>query len=383
MFKKIAFFRIAMRSLPGSAAFVLAFSLSASAGPYTETGIQNTSASIVGWADGYTDLIRGPMDIADPGGGTVTYGSPLNAVGPASCSYTDVVSLGDDGEITMTFDPPITNGAGADFAVFENSFYSGGNLFAELAFVEVSSDGVQFARFPGVSLTSGPVDGYGTLDPTNVFNLAGKHPGSNVTPCQGTPFDLSQLAADPLVLGGQVDLGQIRYVRVVDVIGDGSTYDGSGRRVYDPYPTNFSQGGFDLQAVAVLNELACTDDDEDGFAVEGGACGPADCDDGDPLTYPGATEDPGPPDRNCNGDSDCFIATAAFGSPLSGKIDVLRSFRDGVLMRSAEGRALVAFYYRHAPPWAHWIAEHESLRWLARALLAPVIGMAWILSGLA
>lgn len=324
-------------------AVALAFALRlppATAGPYTEAGVANNSASIVDWASGYVDLVRGPMDIRNPGGGTVSFGSPQNAVGEASCSYTDVVSLGDGGRITMTFNPPITNGPGADFAVFENSFYSGGELFAELAFVEVSSDGTHFARFPSVSLTQTPVDTYGVLDPTNVYNLAGKHAGANITPCYGTPFDLAELANDPLVTSGQVNLGQIRYVRIVDVVGNGSTYDSAvpAHPVYDPFPTAFSQGGFDLQAVAVIHSSEGTG---------------------------------------------CFVATAAYGSVLDRKVEVLRAFRDRWLVGSSWGRRAVEFYYRNSPPLADWIAGHETARKMARILLAPVVGLAWVLLTLA
>ncbi len=354
------------------------------AGPYNEAGIAHTYAGIAGWADAYLNLIRGPVDIDNPGLGNASFGLAENALGAADCNYLDVVSLGDGGKITMTFTPPITNGPGADFVIFENGFPSGGYLFAELAFVEVSTHGITFARFPSVSLTPDPVEGYNILDPTNVHNLAGKHPGGNIYPCQGTPFDLSALAGNPLVVSGQVDLGQINYVRVVDVIGDGSTFDDANPRhpVYDPYPTALSQGGFDLQAIGVLNELDCTDNDDDGYSIEGGGCGAVDCNDGDISIHPGASEDPGAPDRNCNGSDDCFIATAAFGSPFATKIDLLRSFRDAYLMESPFGRKLVDFYYGHAEPWAAWIAKSEPLRALTRMFLAPVIGLVWLLLGM-
>jgi len=328
MKKKPLLYSFSLQALALLAISLLSVAPPLHAGPYNEVGIQSYDTGILGWATGYQNLIRGPY---------ATYGSPQNILGEASCSYTDVLSLGDGGKITLTFDVPIGNGTGPDFAVFENSFYSGGALFAELAFVEVSSDGVNFARFPCVSLTPNSVDSYGTLDPTNVHNLAGKHPGANVTPCEGTPFDLSDLANNPLVQSGQVRLDQIQYVRIVDVVGSGSTEcQNAPPPVYDPYPTNFSQGGFDLQAVAVLN-----------------------------------TENTG-----------CFIATAAYGSSLSGKIRLLRSFRERILVKSALGQAMVKYYYGHAQPWADWIGRHEAVRSLVRVLLAPVIGLAWILLGL-
>lgn len=307
------------------------------AGPYNETGIENTELNA--WANGYTNLIRGPMNIANPGLGDVTFGSPGNAVGAPLCNHLDVVSLGDGGEITMTFNPPITNGPGADFAVFENGFPSGGYMYAELAFVEVSTDGSTFVRFPSVSLTPDPIVGDNILDPTDVHNLAGKHPGGNIYPCQGTPFDLSDLAGDPLVTGGQVNLEHIVFIRVVDVIGNGSTFDDDKptNPVYDPYPTEWPQGGFDLQAIGVMHQLE----------TQG-----------------------------------CFVATAAYGSPFATKIDLLRSFRDVHLMKSSLGRKAVAFYYRNAEPWAAWIAECEPLRAVTRMLLAPVIGLIWLLLGM-
>jgi hypothetical protein len=106
-----------------------------------------------------------------------------------------------------------------------------------------------------------------------------------------------------------------------------------------------------------------------------------DCRDYDPTIHPGAAEikDDGV-DSNCNGHDDCFIATAAFGSPMEPRIDVLRSFRDQVLMKSPRGRALVDFYYAHSPPLAQYLGRHPLLRALVRLLLMPVVGWSWALS---
>ena len=84
-----------------------------------------------------------------------------------------------------------------------------------------------------------------------------------------------------------------------------------------------------------------------------------------------------PPD-NGNGGG-CFIATAAFGSPLERHVQILRDFRDRILLNSSAGKAFVDFYYRTSPPIADKIAQSAGLRIIARVLLMPVIGAAYLL----
>jgi len=70
---------------------------------------------------------------------------------------------------------------------------------------------------------------------------------------------------------------------------------------------------------------------------------------------------------------DCFIATAAYGSPLDPHLDSLRDFRDRFMMTNRPGRALVRFYYRHSPPLANFIAKRDWLRAVVRGLLTPIV----------
>jgi hypothetical protein len=76
----------------------------------------------------------------------------------------------------------------------------------------------------------------------------------------------------------------------------------------------------------------------------------------------------------------CFIATAAYGTPTAEQIDVLREFRDVVLLESAAGSRLVALYYQLAPPISDPVARSDLSRILVRKLL--VDPMVWIVGGI-
>jgi len=227
-----------------------AFAAPALAGPFTEAGIPASSSSFVGWATGVSELVRGPQDIANPGGAQASFGTSAAALGVAN---NGPVSLGDGGRATLTFGSLIGNGPGADFAVFENSFGSGGGVFAELGYIEVSSNGTDFFRFPSVSLTqtTTQVGSFSAIDPTNVYDLAGKH-----VALQGTPFDLNELIG----VSSLLDVNAVTQVRVIDVVGRitsvgaySPSLDSQGHIINDPYPTAFASGGFDLDGIGVIN----------------------------------------------------------------------------------------------------------------------------------
>ncbi|HVO47923.1 MAG TPA: YncE family protein [Steroidobacteraceae bacterium] len=74
-----------------------------------------------------------------------------------------------------------------------------------------------------------------------------------------------------------------------------------------------------------------------------------------------------------NGFSGCFIATAAFGSSMAREVVILRQFRDRYLMTNFAGRRFVQFYYRHSPPIARVIRNHDWLRAMMRGVLWPVV----------
>ena len=60
-------------------------------------------------------------------------------------------------------------------------------------------------------------------------------------------------------------------------------------------------------------------------------------------------------------------------------MDLLRDFRDRILMKSTLGRAFVDFYYTHGPALAHTVAQSEWLRAMVRILLLPLVGVAKLL----
>ncbi|MEY3416462.1 MAG: hypothetical protein RL711_1403 [Bacteroidota bacterium] len=210
--------------------------------------IHKTNTAFLGWASGGT-LTRGWQQIDDTSLGYANVGRIENAWGAAGAS--GIVSLGDGGIATLTFENPIANGEGIDFAIFENGFAgnTAASAFLELAFVEVSSNGIDFVRFPATSNTP-TTSQMGTFDyliASSINNLAGKYIGG-----YGTPFDLNELKDCTAV-----NINAISHVKIRDVIGSidpkYASKDAQGNFINDPFPTGFGAGGFDLDAVGVLH----------------------------------------------------------------------------------------------------------------------------------
>jgi hypothetical protein len=74
------------------------------------------------------------------------------------------------------------------------------------------------------------------------------------------------------------------------------------------------------------------------------------------------------------GGGGCFIATATYGSYWESHVMTLRQFRDSHLLTNKLGTKFVQAYYKYSPPMADYIAEHDSLRSVARIGLAPLVG---------
>lgn len=225
------------------------------------TAMHADSSAFVAWATGCT-VERGLMRINKPNLGYASFGEEALVAGVPGGTF-DVVSLGDGGSATVTFASPIYNGEGPDFAVFENGLHPDTDstmtlYFLELAFVEVSSDGVNFFRFPAVTKVpfETQVGGFDAMNPAQIHNFAGKYEAF-----YGTPFDLDEVEDNPLL-----DKNKVTHVRIIDVVGcikpEYATHDSEGNVVNDPWPTSFDTGGFDLDAIGVIHDLAHNDVDE-------------------------------------------------------------------------------------------------------------------------
>ena len=214
------------------------------AGQNGTTAIHKDSSILINWAK-TSEYSLGPIDISASVSSYPSVGGAISVTGKAG--ENGVLSLGDGGSATLHFNPPIMNGNSWDFCVFKNAF---NDSFLELGFVEVSSNGNDFYRFPSTSFTQDSLqtDAFGATNTELINNLAGKYRVN-----YGTPFNL-----DEMINIIDLDVNNITHVRIIDVIGsiDSNlcTFDHMGNKINDPWPTPYPSSGFDLDAVGVIHE---------------------------------------------------------------------------------------------------------------------------------
>jgi len=195
---------------------------------------------------------------------------PSNALGPPvgeglSQGSLDVYSTGSGGSITVELDVPALDGPGADLIVSENPFLvaPGASTWVEAAFVEVSTTGAVFVRFPTrYAGPPGPFAPFTGAAPGWYRGFAGvlpvtTNPANGIDPldvvaANGDAFDLADLADHPDVVSGAVDLDLIRFVRLVDVEA-GVDQDELGTTVWDA--TTGGTDTCDIDALTAVNHL--------------------------------------------------------------------------------------------------------------------------------
>jgi hypothetical protein len=179
--------------------------------PFIDSVVSYSPGDYAGFGqDGYPDVVYGPPESPGSGGGSL-----------------DVLSLGQEGSIIVAFRAiDVVDGPGVDLLVFENPLAT----YPETGVVGVSADGETWVEWP-----------------CDTTDAAGGYPG-----CAGVALVYASStngvdATDPDAAGGDrfdlADIGvaQARYVRVRD----------SGANSYAGI-----SGGFDLDAVAVVNAVA-------------------------------------------------------------------------------------------------------------------------------
>jgi len=175
---------------------------------------------------------------------------------------------------------------------------------------------------------------------------------------------------DDLVLSASRDSGEARHGGTVSLYITSPCVDLDGDGYSNPTNPLCPKPGPD-----------CLDDpanDPEGCSVCD--CGTLECAGCARCIHPGAREFPGDGiDSNCNGETDCFLATVSFQVADEGKLHILRAFRDRYLLTNPLGRSFVRAYYAHGPAWADFLNRHVWLKRWVRILLLPLVGFVTLL----
>ncbi len=221
------------------------------------------------YAVSIASLVPGPNASGDP---MIMLGAP-DGGGPYDGSM-DVYQLGLGGEVILEPGQRIWDGPGTDLVVYENPFLTFAGTqqetWVEALSVEVSTNGIDWVPFP--TEYTGPVGPFGLFQAVPMHRyrgFAGVSPasakddptaGEYVEPSDvvlggGDVFDLADLADHPLVQAQIVDLQDIRFVKLTDVVAGQST-DSEGTVVWDCGDTLFACA--DVDAIHVKNGSGST-----------------------------------------------------------------------------------------------------------------------------
>lgn len=173
-----------------------------------------------------------------------------------------------------------------------------------------------------------------------------------MTPSSSAPSDLN------ITLTATSGIAATAFKKNGDVITEFPITAVSGTKVTIP--------GFrtSTEVVLLLANITGTDAHEANFSTDGSTT---------PVVTPASNPTPVATTSGGGGGGGCFIATAAFGSYLHPKVQILRDFRDNHLLTNEPGRRFVSLYYNLSPPYADFISRHETLRLLVRLVMTPII----------
>jgi hypothetical protein len=160
-----------------------------------------------------------------------------------------------------------------------------------------------------------------------------------------------------------------KYILRINASSGGTTDPSPGIHTYDPgtkvsikaIPISENIfGGWDGDASGLTNPITITMDSHKSIKASfGGEWGDGDRE--DKISLGGG----------------CFIATAAYGTPLHSYVRILRDFRDKYLMPSKLGRKMVGLYYKYSPSVANFISKHKVLKVVVKISLLPIIAFSY------
>jgi hypothetical protein len=142
----------------------------------------------------------------------------------------------------------------------------------------------------------------------------------------------------------------VDYTQIATVVSNVTTYADTGLTVDTEYSyrvrsyRSTTDSSYTNEATAITNEVAAINDNSVAIASSGGG-----------------------------GGGGCFIATAAFGTPMAKEVVVLSRFRDNYLLANEQGKRFVQLYYAYSPSIADYIRSKESLKKIIRTSLKPLL----------
>jgi hypothetical protein len=324
----------------------------------TVSGDYTITANFVAIYDLTTSSTAGGS-VIEPGEGVFTYdeGAVVDLLAEAEEGYQFVEWTGEVGTVADILDASTTITMSGDYSIIAN--------FEEIPLVQYN---VTISSTTGGSVTT-PGEGVFAYGKASVVGLAAEAEENyqfvEWTGDVGTIDDV-YVASTTITMNGDYSI-TASFDEIPLVQYDLTTFNTEGGSVTGPGEGVFTyDGGTVVDLVATPDEGYQFDEwtgDVDTIVDIGAAVTTITIDDNYSITANFVAAPSG----------GCFIATAAYGTPTAKQIDVLREFRDIVLLESIPGSLFVSLYYQFSPPVADVIAGNELLRTLVRDFLIDAI----------